>query len=218
MERMIESQSVTPDKQKMQLKKFSSVLQVVLIISSFAYVGTTYAEEPAPAATATASQPGMVGSAMDSTIDWFGFNHTKVEGLHTLYVGVGDTNSLLHVNVEAPTRFGHVYAKVGQFSDGKNIAGQVGFRMPYLYTNEKDNDGVYFGAYAGHIMNSGIGGEHKNRLGGALEMSYLFMNQASLTAISVSVGAAQRDKDGNPDQQKVTPTVRVGLSWGVGVF
>jgi hypothetical protein len=218
MERMIESQSATQYKQKMWLKSINSKLQVLLISSSFACVGLTYAEESAPAAPATPSQPGMVGSAMDSTLDWFGFNHTKVDGLHTFYVGVGDTNSLLHANVEMPTRFGHVYAKVGKFSDGKSIAGQVGFRMPYLYTNEKDNDGVYFGAYAGDIVNSGIAGEHRNRLGGALEMSYLFMNQASLTAISVSVGAAQREKDGNPDQQKVTPIVMFGLSWGFGVF
>jgi len=86
MERMIESQSMTLDKQKMQPKKIFSVLQVLLIASSFAYVGTTYAEESAPAASATSNQPGMVGSAMDSTLDWFGFNHTKVEGLHTLYI------------------------------------------------------------------------------------------------------------------------------------
>ncbi len=214
MERMIES--MTPYKQKKQLKTMSAVLQVLLISSSFASVSMAYAADSATATTA--SQPGMVGSAMDSTLDWFGFNHTKVDGLHTMYVGVGDTNSLLHANVELPTRFGHVYAKVGQFLDGKDIAGQVGFRMPYLYTNEKDNDGVYFGAYAGHIVNNGIAGEHKNRLGGAIEMSYLFMNRTSLTAISISVGGAQPDKEGNPDQRKVTPIVMFGASWGFGLF
>lgn len=166
----------------------------------------------------SSSMSSSVGSAMDSTIDYFGFNHTRVDGLHQVYVGVGDTNSLLHAYVDMPTRFGHVYAKVGEFFNGKNIAGQVGFRMPYQYGSEKNNDGIYFGAYAGHIENSSIGNEPKNRLGAALEISYLFLNKTSLTAASVSLGGAQIEKTGNADQQKITPLIMFGLSWGYGLF
>ncbi len=159
-----------------------------------------------------------IGSGLDSTIDWFGFNHTRVDGLHSVYVGVGDTNSLLHAYVEAPTRFGHVYAKVGEFFQGNKVVGQVGFRMPYQYNSDKNNDGVYFGAYAGYVDNTSIGTDRKDRLGAALEMSYLFLNKASLTAISVSIGGAQKNSAGTADQQKVTPLIMFGLDFGLGIY
>jgi len=155
---------------------------------------------------------------VDRTYDDWGLNHTRTDNLHMFYVGVGDTNSLLHANVEMPTRFGHVYVNVGKFVAGGNGAAQIGFRMPYHYMNDKDNDGFYFGAYAGDIENSGIAGRQVNRVGGALEMSYLMMDKSSLTSFSVAIGAAQRNSDGNPDQQKVTPMILFGASWGFGIF
>ena len=202
----------------------SSAIHAILLIgclsSSLVYAEDmdASASQPAPQTSTSKAMLDSVGSGMDSTLDYFGFNHTRVDNLHHLYVGLGDTNSLLHFYADAPTRFGHVYAKVGQFFDGKDIAGQVGFRMPYNYDNTNNNNGVYFGAYAGHIENSSIASVHKNRLGAALEMSYLFLNKTSLTAASVSIGGAQSEKTGNADQQKVTPIIMFGVSWGYGMF
>lgn len=181
-------------------------------------VEPTATTETAAPESKSSSMLNSAGSAMDSTLDYFGFNHTRTDGLHKVYVGGGYTNSLLHAYVDAPTRFGHVYAKVGQFYAGDEIAGQIGFRMPYNYENAKNNNGVYFGAYAGHIENSSIGKEHKNRLGAAVEMSYLFLNKTSLTAASISIGGAQTEEIGNANQQKITPIVMFGLSWGYGLF
>lgn len=199
----------------------SSTINALMLVGCLASSSLVYADDLDSSATQAAPSKGVlnsVGSGMDSTLDYFGLNHTRVDGLHPIYVGVGDTNSLLHFYADAPTRFGHVYAKVGQFFDGKDIAGQVGFRMPYNYDNAKNNDGIYFGAYAGHIENSSVGSERKNRLGAAIEMSYLFLNRTSLTAASVSIGGAQSEKTGNADQKKVTPIIMFGLSWGYGLF
>ena len=203
----------------------TSTINALVLAGCLAATSFAYAEEVDPAAAQGTKSSSMLssagsaaGSAMDSTIDYFGLNHTRVDGLHQVYVGVGDTNSLLHFYADAPTRFGHVYAKVGQFFDGKDIAGQVGFRMPYNYESAKNNNGIYFGAYAGHIENSSVGTERKNRLGAAIEMSYLFLNKTSLTAASVSIGGAQTDSKGNADQQKITPIIMFGLSWGYGLF
>lgn len=220
---------------KKKSKKASIVLHVsASAINAFMLVGcltatsfasaedivapSTTTETVAPA-TKSSRMLSSAGSAMDSTLDYFGFNQTRVDNLHQVYVGLGNTNSLLHAYVDAPTRFGHVYAKVGQFFDGNEIAGQVGFRMPYHYENAKNNNGFYFGAYAGHIEHSSVGlPESKNRLGAALELSYLFLNKTSLTAASISIGGAQTEKTGNADQQNITPIVMFGLSWGYGLF
>ncbi|MDE2422190.1 MAG: hypothetical protein KGO49_13540 [Gammaproteobacteria bacterium] len=206
-----------------------STLNMLVMLGCLAGSTLVYADDN-QSSTDTTSTPksgGMfnsigsgIGSGLDSTIDWFGFNHTRVDGLHSLYVGVGDTNSLLHAYVEAPTRFGHVYAKVGEFFAGNKVVGQVGFRMPYQYNSNQNNNGVYFGAYAGYLDNTSIGDSstRKDRLGAALEMSYLFLNKASLTAASVSIGGAQRLSAGNADQQKITPMIMFGLDFGLGIY
>lgn len=224
MESMVESQVMMSKKSKhtsIISHVSTSTVNALVLVGCLAATPFAYAEDVNPSAapeTQSNSMLSSAGSAMDSTIDYFGLNHTRVEGLHQVYVGVGDTNSLLHFYADAPTRFGHVYAKVGQFFAGNEIAAQVGFRMPYNYENTKNNDGIYFGAYAGHIENSSIGTGRKNRLGAAIEMSYLFLNKTSLTAASVSLGGAQTEKAGNADQQKVTPIIMFGLSWGYGMF
>lgn len=194
-----------------------STLNVFMLVGCLAATSLVYADDAAPE-TKSKSMLSSAGSAMDSTIDYLGFNHTRIDDLHQVYVGVGDTNSLLHFYADAPTRFGHVYAKVGQYFDGKDLAAQVGFRLPYDYENAKNNNGIYFGAYAGHIENSSVASVRKNRLGAAIEMSYLFLNKTSLTAVSVSLGGAQTEKTGNADQQKITPIIMFGLSWGYGLF
>jgi hypothetical protein len=201
----------------------SSAVNALVLVGCLAATSLAYADDMTASKTSDTKSSGMLGyagSAMDSTIDYFGFTHTRVDDLHQIYVGIGDTNSLLHFYADAPTRFGHVYAKVGEFFQGKNIAAQVGFRIPYDYENAKNNNGIYFGAYAGHIENSnvGTGTGPKDRLGAAIEMSYLFLNNTSLTAVSVSLGGAQTEKTGNADQKKITPIIMFGLSWGYGLF
>ncbi len=200
-----------------------SALSALLLAGCLTATSLANAEDSSATSDTTepaAKSKGMMRSAGAATLDYFGFNHTRVDDLHGVYVGLGSTNSLLHFYADVPTEFGHVYAKVGQFFEGNEIAGQVGFRMPYNYESAKNNNGLYFGAYAGHIENSSIGttNERKNRLGAALEMSYLFLNKTSLTAASVSLGGAQTEETGNANQQKITPMIMFGLSWGYGLF
>jgi hypothetical protein len=207
---------------KSKLRRITtSTLNVLVMLSCLAGSTLVYADPSSMNTTAEPQTGGVLnsmGSGLDSTIDWFGLNHTRVDGLHSVYVGGGDTNSLLHVYAEAPTRFGHVYVKAGEFFQGNKLVGQVGFRMPYQYNSEKNNDGVYFGAYAGYLDNTSIGTERKDRLGAALEVSYLFLNRTSLTAASVSIGGAQKFSAGTADQQRITPIVMFGLDFGMGIF
>jgi hypothetical protein len=207
---------------KSKLRRITtSTLNVLVMLSCLAGSTLVYADPSSMNTTAEPQTGGVLnsmGSGLDSTIDWFGLNHTRVDGLHSVYVGGGDTNSLLHVYAEAPTRFGHVYVKAGEFFQGNKLVGQVGFRMPYQYNSEKNNDGVYFGAYAGYLDNTSIGTERKDRLGAALEVSYLFLNRTSLTAASVSIGGAQKFSAGTADQQRITPIVMCGLDFGMGIF
>lgn len=227
MESKVEVKLMKNNEKSSQLSVFSriskSTLNMLVILScsvgsSFVYADTDQSSMNSAPAPQSGGILNSMGSGLDSTIDWFGLNHTRVDGLHSVYVGVGDTNSLLHLYAEAPTRFGNVYVKAGEFFQGDNVVGQVGFRMPYHYNSEKDNDGVYFGAYAGYVDNTSVGTGRKDRLGGALEMSYLFLNKTSLTAASVSIGGAQTSKDGTKDQQKITPLIMFGLDWGFGLF
>jgi len=227
MESKVEFKSMKNNEKFRKLSVFSrisnSTLNMLVILSCLASSTFVYADadQSSMSATPAPQSSGILnsmGSGLDSTIDWFGLNHTRVDGLHSVYVGVGDTNSLLHLYAEAPTRFGHVYVKAGEFFQGDKIVGQVGFRMPYHYNSEKNNDGVYFGAYAGYVDNTSIGTDRKDRLGAALEMSYLFLNKTSLTAASVSIGGAQTFADGTADQKKVTPLIMFGLDWGFGLF
>lgn len=191
-----------------------------LTASTLAFADVDQSSISAMAAPKSGGILNSMGSGLDATIDWFGFNHTRVDGLNNVYIGVGLTNSLIHVYAEAPTRFGHVYVKAGQFFRGSQMVGQLGFRMPYHYKNEKNNDGVYFGAYTGYLDNTSIGStnERKDRLGAALELSYLRLNKTSLAAASVSIGAVQRSPLGKPDQQNIVPLVMFGLNWGFGSF
>lgn len=225
MERTAEHKAMAHNNKTVCLARHMQLMLMAAMIGStgatMVYSAAAHAVDTTAAVTdgsVPEKKAGFIDGAMNSSLDYLGLNHTRVDDLHSYYVGIGDTNSLLHVGIEAPTQFGHVYAKVGEFVDGKNIAGQVGFRMPYLYVHEKDNDGVYFGAYAGHIENAGINNKHRNRLGVALEMSYLFLNKTSLTAASISVGFAKTDKNGELDQQKVSPLLMFGLTWGFGLF
>ncbi len=191
---------------------------VLALVSTVAYADGSTDTASVAADGAPGGPASKPNNFVDRTYDDWGLNHTRTDNLHKFYVGVGDTNSLLHANVEMPTRFGHVYVNVGKFFAGGNGAAQIGFRMPYHYMNEKDNDGFYLGAYAGDVVNSGIDGKQVNRLGGALELSYLLMDRTSLTSFSVAIGAAQRNSGGNPDEQKVTPMLMFGASWGFGIF
>jgi hypothetical protein len=227
MESKVEFKSMKHHEQSRTRSVFSrittSTLNMLVMLSCLAGSTLVYADADQSSMDTTAEPKtggilNTMGSGLDSTIDWFGLNHTRVTGLHSVYVGAGDTNSLLHFYVEAPTRFGHVYVKAGEFFQGDKVVGQVGFRMPYQYNSEKDNDGIYFGAYAGYLDNTTIGTERKDRLGAALELSYLFLNKTSLTAISVSIGGAQKFSAGTPDQQRITPLVMFGLDFGLGIY
>jgi hypothetical protein len=127
------------------------------------------------------------------------------------------TNALLHVNAEMPTKWGNAYAKVGQFYDGKGVAGQVGFRYPYLYTGT-DKNGYYLGGFVGHVENDIVNFERYNRLGVGMELSYVWLNSDRLAAASVAVAFGEHKESNGVIARRTQPMILFGYSFNIGVF
>lgn len=161
----------------------------------------------------------LLGAAAQAdVIDWLELEtRPDTKGLHHVYLGVGLTNALVHVNAEAPTAYGNVYGKMGQFYDGQGVAGQLGWRYPYAL-NGTDKDGYYLGGFVGHIQNDRLDNERYNRLGAGLELSYLWMNPQRITAASVSVGAGVEKTADNGEKKRATPSILFSYSFGIGAF
>jgi hypothetical protein len=161
----------------------------------------------------------MAGGAVHAdVIDWLGWEvRPDTTGLKPVYLGVGLTNALLHFNAEVPTAYGNVYAKVGQFYDGKEVAGQIGWRYPYLLTGT-DQNGYYLGGMLGHIQNDRLDGDRYNRLGGALELSYVWSNVHRINAASVAIGAGVEKTGDSGEKKRAKPTILFSYTFGVGAF
>ena len=161
----------------------------------------------------------MAGAvAHADVIDWLDLEtRPNLKDLKTVYIGAGLTNALVHVNAEAPTAYGNVYAKVGQFYDGKGVAGVLGWRYPYAYSGT-DQNGYYLGGFVGHVQNDRLDNQRYNRLGGGLEMSYLWSNSQRLSAASVAVAAGVEKTGDNGAKKRAKPMIIFGYSFAVGVF
>jgi hypothetical protein len=161
----------------------------------------------------------MAGAvAQADVIDWLDLEtRPNTKDLKSVYVGVGLTNALVHANAEAPTKYGNVYAKVGQFYDGEGVAGVLGWRYPYAYTGT-DQNGYYLGGFVGHVENDRLDHALYNRLGGGLELSYLWSNTQRITAASVAFAAGVEKTAENGTKKRAKPMVLFSYSFGVGAF
>ena len=163
---------------------------------------------------------GLVASASSHAAvqDWLPKPATDTKGLKKVYAGVGATNELLHTNVEMPTSYGNVYAKLGGFFDGpKEAAGQIGFRYPYYLTGT-DKNGYYFGGFVGHVETKSMDGKKYNRLGAGGELSYVWMDNSRISAASIGIGFGERKKGRNGAEESSTPMVMFGYSFSFGVY
>lgn len=160
----------------------------------------------------------FTASAQADVIDWFGIEQRpNIEGLKKLYVGGGLSNALVYGHAEAPTKYGNVYVKAGQFYDGEELAGQVGWRYPYQYSGSTRN-GYFLGGFIGHVESDSLNGELYNRLGAGLEFSYLWQNAMRAGSVSVAVAAGEEDTANNGIKKRATPMLIFSATFGLGVF
>ncbi len=129
----------------------------------------------------------------------------------SVYGGFGFNRDLLHFNVESPTPYGNVYLRAGQFVKGNNVAGQVGFRKAYSYT-EGDQTGYYVGAYVGHVRTVKVGDKRENVLGVGGEMSYLWQNSRRLNAFTLGLALSDATKLSDGSQLDHEPFFAVGYT------
>ncbi len=157
-------------------------------------------------------------SAQADVIDWFGIEQRpNIAGLKKLYVGGGLSNALVYAHAETPTAYGNVYAKAGQFYDGQEVAGQVGWRYPYQYSGS-GNNGYFIGGFIGHVESDSLNGELYNRLGAGLELSYLWQNALRAGSASVAVAAGEENTANNGIKTRATPLLIFSVTFGLGVL
>ena len=156
--------------------------------------------------------------AQADVIDWFGIEQRpNIDGLKKLYVGAGLSNALVAAHAEAPTQYGNVYAKVGTFYDGEEVAGQVGWRYPYQYSGDTRN-GYFLGGFIGHVESDSLNGELYNRLGAGLELSYLWQNALRSGSASVAVAAGEENTADDGSKRRATPMLIFSVTFGFGAL
>lgn len=138
--------------------------------------------------------------------------------LKDIYVGVGLSRQLLHVNAEWVNSYGIAYAKGGAFtSNDYEFGAQVGFRYPYHLTGT-DQNGYYFGVYAGHLDSVKLDGESHQRLGLGVDLAYVFLSKQRISTFSVGVGAAEKVEGRNGSVSEMKPQLQFAYSLSFGVF
>lgn len=136
---------------------------------------------------------------------------------HAFYAGVGLSNGFMHFLAEKPTRIGNFYAKIGQFYGGTGVAGQVGYRYPYKLTGV-NNNGVYVGAFAGHVADDRKDGKRYNRLGAGIDISYLWFDASRIGALSMGLYFAEPTKEANGERKEIKPKLMASISLAAGLF
>lgn len=142
---------------------------------------------------------------------------------HSVYLGLGLSNELMHAIAEKPTRIGNFYARVGQFYDGEGVAGQVGYRYPYKLTG-KNNNGVYVGAFVGHVeddrdtSNPVAEDQRYNRLGVGADLSYVWFDSTRISALSVGVYVPEKKVLSDGTQRQTEPALMFSYSLAAGLF
>ncbi|WP_288386367.1 hypothetical protein [uncultured Acinetobacter sp.] len=119
-------------------------------------------------------------------------------------VGLGVTQQLAHVNGEWVNPYGIAYLKAGAYLNGDHtFGGQVGYRYPYYLTGKNQN-GYYLGVYAGTLESRRVDNDYTSRLGGGVDLAYVWLNKDRISTFSVGIGAAEALK--NTDGSTVVDT------------
>ncbi|MBJ9985428.1 hypothetical protein IAE19_08225 [Acinetobacter sp. S40] len=136
----------------------------------------------------------------------------------TWNAGAGITQKLIHLNGEWVNPYGIAYAKVGTYLNGDhNFGGQVGFRYPYYLTGVNKN-GYYVGLYAGSIESKEINGDDKTRLGGGVDLSYVWLDKERISTVSVGIGAGEKLKDASGEVvADIEPKLQVSYTLSIGL-
>ena len=157
-------------------------------------------------------------SAQADVIDWLGIEQRpNIDSLKTVYVGGGLSNAFVYAHAEAPTQYGNLYAKAGQFYDGEEVAAQLGWRYPYQYS-AATNNGYFIGGFIGHIESDSLNGELYNRLGAGLELSYLWQNALRAGSASLAVAGGEEKTANNGSKTRATPLLIFSVTFGLGMF
>ena len=136
----------------------------------------------------------------------------------TWNIGAGVTKKLLHANLEWVNPYGIAYAKAGVFINDDNEPGaQVGFRFPYYLTGT-DQNGYYFGVYAGNLESVEVDGENFERLGAGIDLAYVLLNATRISTISVGIGAAEKIEGQNGGKKDIKPQLQFAYSLSFGAF
>lgn len=134
------------------------------------------------------------------------------------YVGAGISQQLLHGNFEWVNPYGIAYAKAGVFiNDDHEAGGQIGFRFPYHFTGT-DQNGYYFGVYAGHLESIELDSEAHTRLGVGVDLAYVMLNANRISTISVGIGAAEKVEGQYGGEKETEPQLQFAYSLSFGVF
>lgn len=142
---------------------------------------------------------------------------------HPIYLGLGLSNELMHLIAEKPTTYGNFYARIGQFYDGEDVAGQVGYRYPYKLTG-KNNNGVYVGAFIGHVeddrdkTNPVAEDQRYNRLGAGMDLSYVWFDTTRVSALSIGLYVPEKKKLYDGTQRQTEPALMFSYSLAAGLF
>ena len=134
------------------------------------------------------------------------------------YVGAGISQKLLHGNFEWVNPYGIAYAKAGVFINDDHEPGvQVGFRLPYHFTGT-DQNGYYFGIYAGHLDSIELEGETFTRLGAGLDLAYVMLDANRISTISLGIGASEKIEAKNGSEAEMEPQLQFAYSLSFGAF
>ena len=134
------------------------------------------------------------------------------------YVGAGISQQLLHSNFEWVNPYGIAYVKAGVFiNDDHEPGAQIGFRLPYHLTGT-DQNGYYFGVYAGHLESVIVDQEEYSRLGAGVDLAYVMLDASRISTISVGIGAAEKIEGKNGSERKTDPQLQFAYSLSFGAF
>ncbi|MEC8056203.1 MAG: hypothetical protein VX136_03570 [Pseudomonadota bacterium] len=136
----------------------------------------------------------------------------------TWNAGAGFTQKLVHLNGEWVNPYGIAYAKLGAYlNNDYNVGGQIGFRYPYYLTGVNKN-GYYFGVYAGSIESKEIDGDDKTRLGGGVDLAYVWLDKERISTFSVGIGTGEKLKNANGDVvADIEPKLQVSYTLSIGL-
>ena len=149
----------------------------------------------------------MLGTANVAHAEWTDYlPEPKLKDIKTapVYVGVGLSNKLAHVNAEYVNQYAIGYVKAGAFWNGENDVGvQAGVRFP-VHLNGKDGNGFYIGVLGGQIETNPVAwNDYDVRLGAGIDFSYVKMSDARISTFSVGVLGVEKVEapDGRTIQQ-----------------